>query len=236
MVQSTFSYGTVENDRTDQNILHDIYRLRYQVYVTEWEFEDAEDYPNRLESDEYDRHSIHYFAMDKSEERVVATARVILNSPLGLPIEKILKVSEQLPGVKKDRIGEISRLAVSKEYRKRAIDQVIFGTGPYAPERRQRHIDMAKNSRRQCEHELIRGLYLAIYRDSKKRGLTHWYAVMAKGLHVILKRWGISFKQIGPAIWYHGIRAPYVLSISDLERALSRENPELLELAREVIH
>jgi hypothetical protein len=50
---------------------------------------------------------------------------------------------------------------------------------------------------------------------------------MAKGLYVMLRRWGISFVQIGPARDYHGIRAPYLVSIESIERALEKTNPAL---------
>ena len=89
-------------------------------------------------------------------------------------------------------------------------------------------MDAGRDFHRHCEHEIIRGLYLSLYIDSKQRGLTHWYAVMAKGLFVILKRWGISFVQVGPAKNYHGYRAPYLVGIDSVEEALKKANPDLL--------
>jgi N-acyl amino acid synthase of PEP-CTERM/exosortase system len=84
-----------------------------------------------------------------------------------------------------------------------------------------------RDFRRHFEQELVRGLYISLYRDSKLRGLTHWFAVMANGLYVMLKRWGINFEQIGPARDYHGIRAPYLVSIESIERSLERSYPAL---------
>ena len=95
-----------------------------------------------------------------------------------------------------------------------------------------RYMDSGRDIRRHCEHELVRGLYLLLYRDSKQRELTHWYAVMAKGLYLILKRWGIPFHQIGEAQDYHGLRAPYLVSIDTVERTLERKNPDLIAEAR----
>jgi N-acyl amino acid synthase of PEP-CTERM/exosortase system len=63
-------------------------------------------------------------------------------------------------------------------------------------------------------------------------GLTHWFTVMAKGLYVILRRWGVSFMQIGPARDYHGIRAPYLISLDSLEQSLAKNNPALSGEAR----
>ncbi len=227
-MERTFNYGLANQQK---DLLRDIYSLRYQVYVNEWGFERADQHPGEIEYDEYDEYSVHYFARCKSENRIIGTARVILDSKLGFPICRHFDVNNQHEDLENSRIGEISRLAVSKEYRRRAIDQAIFGSGNYDAGHIPRYIDDGRDPRRHCEHELIRGLYLAIYLDSKRRGLTHWYAVMARGLYVILKRWGISFTQIGPAKDYHGLRAPYLVSIESVEHTLAKINPELLEEA-----
>lgn len=227
-----FTYGSVEKFNNHSKILHDIFSLRYQVYVNEWKFENAVDHPEGLENDEYDECSVHYYARCKSEGKVIGAARIILNSELGFPISKHFELNFQSKGIENNRIAEISRLAVSKEFRRRAIDNAIFGASNYNPGNIPRYMDEGRDPRRHCEHELIRGLYMSIYIDSKQRGLTHWYAVMAKGLYIILKRWGIIFDQVGPAKNYHGIRAPYLVCIESVEHALKKINPEMLEDAR----
>ena len=85
----------------------------------------------------------------------------------------------------------------------------------------------SRDFRRSYEHQLVRGLYVVLYRESKIRGLTHWFTVMAKGLYVILRRWGISFVQIGPARDYYGLRAPYMVSIESIESSLKKHDPDL---------
>ena len=71
------------------------------------------------------------------------------------------------------------------------------------------------------------GLYRCIYRESLERGLTHLYAVMAKGLYLLLKRIGITFTQAGPGIEYHGIRTPYTGCILAMLEEFSRTNIDL---------
>lgn len=232
----TFSYGHVDKYGEQNDVLRDIFSLRYQVYVNEWAFESPDEHPGGLEYDEYDEHSVHFYAQCKEEQRIIGTARIILNSELGFPISKHFTVDEPYLNVEKNRVGEISRLAVSKDYRRRAIDRAIFGGGKYDPSHIPRYMDEGRDPRRHCEHELIRGLYMSIYSDSKKRELTHWYAVMAKGLYVILRRWGIIFHQVGSAKEYHGTRAPYLVSIESVEEALAKLNPELLEEAQRSVY
>lgn len=226
-----FHYGCAEQQGNHQEVLEDIYSLRYQVYINEAAFEAAVDHPVGLESDAYDAQAIHFYARCRNEAKIIGTVRIILDSGLGFPIERHFDVTIPDRGLEKHRVGEISRLAVSKNYRRRAIDHALFETGPFVPNTLPRYLDDDR-ARRHYEHNLVRGLYLQIYRDSKQRGLTHWFAVMAKGLHAILRRWGIVFEQIGPAREYHGLRAPYLACIAAIELNLARENPQLLDEAR----
>lgn len=230
-----FSYRVINDPDHQSHLLEAIYRLRYQVYVNEWGFERPEDHPSGMESDEYDVHSKHFYASSGEEANVIGTARIILGSDRPFPIFRNFSIDETYKCFPCDRIAEISRLAISKDYRRRAIDRVIFSRDDTTLGELQQHQDRMQNlerERRKCEHELIRGIYLLIYRESLRLNLTHWYAVMARGLQVILHRWGIEFQQIGPEQNYHGIRAPYLLNIHELTRAIASTNPELLKLAQ----
>ncbi len=225
-----FNYGTVDKYLDHAEILSEIYRLRYQVYVNEWGFEEPEDYPEGLEYDNYDDYSSHIYARSSrgTKVRVAGTVRLILNSPLGFPVENFFDITETRPDIDRNCIGEISRLAVSKKFRRRTIDPAIFGAELLAINHVPRYVDAGRDTRRHCEHEIVRGLYIALYRDSKLRGLTHWYAVMARGLYIVLKRWGVVFEQIGPARDYHGVRAPYLINIETMEHTLAKLNPDFL--------
>src|SRR5713226_7485491 len=55
-------------------------------YVEEFGFERPEDHPNGLEMDPYDPYSIYVAALNGTEE-VIGTARLVLHSEHGLPIE-----------------------------------------------------------------------------------------------------------------------------------------------------
>jgi len=233
-----FNFEVVEDQVDNALLLEAIHRLRYQVYVREWGFEDPADHPEGLEKDDYDQRSRHIYVYTGSRQNVIGTARLILPSSELLPLQKVFEIDAGFLGNPEHRVAEISRLAISKEYRRREIDRVIFSgenAGPGEVEESEAWKAAVGEDRRKCEHELIRGIYLLIYRESLKLGLTHWCAAMARGLYVLLLRWGIPFEQIGPAREYHGLRAPFALSIRTLEKALTKKNPELLQLARQVV-
>lgn len=207
----------------DAQALEDIYRLRYKVYVEEWGFERSEDHPGGIERDAFDEHSMHFVAARYGQ--MIGTIRLIRHSEKGFPIEHHCTIDCSADSLEKCRIAEISRLAVSKEYRKRLEDRRIFR--PDLDGGDVLFTEETLNSRRKRQ-EIIVGLFKAMYAESKKAGLTHWYAVMAKALYVLLQRLGIVFTPIGPEVNYHGLRAPYILEIKEGERALAERNPELL--------
>jgi N-acyl amino acid synthase of PEP-CTERM/exosortase system len=232
---SNFNFEVAEAQTDNAKLFEAIYRLRYQVYVTEWGFEKPEDHPEGLEKDNYDRHSRHVFAYTAAVYNVIGTARIILPANSLLPIQENFNIDMTLFNNPNNKIAEISRLAISKDFRRRAIDRAIFNKDKtYKEDLAQHQESMAsvEDERRKFEHELVRGIYLMIYRESIRLELTHWCAVMARGLYVILARWGIPFEKVGPEKEYHGIRAPYVLSLEKLETSLDKKNPDLLQQAR----
>ena len=112
----TFVFYTSE----DEKELSEIYRLRYEVYCEEYNYLKKENYLNKEESDEYDNESTHFILRDRKNE-VVASVRLIMNSSLGFPIEKHFKIDLHVPVYNRDNLAEISRLIVSKKYRKKFL-------------------------------------------------------------------------------------------------------------------
>jgi predicted GNAT family N-acyltransferase len=210
---------------SDEKELKEVYKLRYKVYCEEWGFEKPEKYSDRQETDEFDKHAVHFAAIDDSG-KVVGTVRLILFSSEGFPLEKHCDIDSSDGGVRGDDTAEISRLIISRDYRKRIEDKYIYG-----PDEERRIIDgydrsynrrsndrygygRPSNGRLRNEmevekrnrHELVTSLYKAVYHESKRRRLTHWYAVMTKGLVTLLNRYGIRFQAIAEPVDYHGIK------------------------------
>lgn len=85
-----------------------MYRLRYEVYCTERFYLNAGDYPDQLELDEWDEYSVHFIAV--SDNQVIGTSRLILDSPLGFPIERHFDL--KLQRANDNTFAEVSRLIV----------------------------------------------------------------------------------------------------------------------------
>ena len=158
-----------------------IHRLRYQVYCLERQFLDLTAYPDRREVDEYDAHAVHFAATDRDGE-LVATARLVLDSPLGFPLEK--RATELFPEfsrLPRARTAEVSRLIVAPSHRGRVI----------------------------IEPELLLGLFKELYEESRRLGLAGLLAAMEAGLWRLLRRLGIAFRAIGMLMDYSGPVTPY---------------------------
>jgi N-acyl-L-homoserine lactone synthetase len=236
---------------TDEKELKAAYKLRYKVYCEEWGFEKPDKYPDRLETDEYDKNAVHFAALDDTG-KTVGTVRLILFSPDGFPLEKYCEVNNGMEGIVQENVAEISRLIISREYRKRTEDKYIYGPdeerrviGVYDQSQNsfnngyRRYDDRYKygkpngrlrnemESEKRNRHELVTSLYKAVYHESKRRQLTHWYAVMTKGLVILLNKYGIRFQAIGDPVDYHGIRTPYLGEIRKIEQEVSDNKPEV---------
>ena len=232
---------------TDEKELTEIFKLRYKIYVDEWEFEKPEKHPDGIETDEYDKNSVHFAAKDDTGE-LIGTVRLIVNPPGKFPIEKYCQIELKGNEIRRENLAEISRLAITRSYRKRAEDKYVFG-----PDEERRSIgsferythkvhykrldDVYKHNvlkkKRFLQHdrrkrpEIIISLYKALYYESKEREITHWYAVMTKGLDALLRKLGINFQPIGEPVDYHGIRTPYLGEIKKIEQEVSKSKPEL---------
>jgi N-acyl amino acid synthase of PEP-CTERM/exosortase system len=189
-------------------LLKEVLALRYQVYCRERGFEKPEDHLDGLEQDAYDGSAVHFAVVHSATHRVVGTVRLIVHSDRGFPVEHSFELNRDLSHVNRVHLGEISRLALSKEYCR------------------------AFRGRFRWQSEaggIVDGLIRCLAQEIHKQGLTHLYAVMARGLPILLKRKNIFFSPIGSEKEYHGMRAPYLGTVRDI---LSR-NPELVWGERE---
>lgn len=90
--------------RPDQ--LAEVYAVRHQVYAVEKQW--VPESTHGLEIDQWDTFSRHFAAVN-GDGRVIGTARMVLDSPLGFPYESTDKLPEQLD---RKTVCEVSRLAV----------------------------------------------------------------------------------------------------------------------------
>jgi len=160
--------------------LHEVFRLRHQVYCVERGYEPGDD---GEETDEYDPRSRHVLLRHTSDGEVVGTVRIVASNRANpgdsFPTQRLCEPSllRQLPLA---TTGEVSRFAISKQRRMGCTDAILLRLA------------------------LVRGLV----QISSEMGLTHWLAVMERSLLRLNERNAIYFDPIGPLVSYHGIRQP----------------------------
>lgn len=203
-------------------LLDAAYALRFQVYCLERNFENADEHPDDRETDAYDSNSIQGLLFHRTTCSPMGTVRVIL--PKGaeedsFPVMQILRASslDLSDYVDVTRCIEVSRVAISKEFRHRTSGQVDS------------LLHQQPASDRQANLALLSLIQFAL-RESLTRGLLFWTAVMEPKLLRLLARYGISYTSIGPTVEHHGIRQPCYGYIPDTLDHVRRVRPDCWEL------
>ncbi len=179
-------------------LLAQAHRLRFQVYCRECNFIDEAEYPGGYEMDEYDRYSVHFGALD-AQERLVGAVRLILPACGKFPLEgKSPCIDLGGLGVSRDECAEISRLTISKAYRR-------------GMQARPTEFILRVSS-------IALGLCLEMHRECRAMGINYCLALMEKPLWMLLRIHGFVFRQVGPEVDFFGKVTPYLIDIHDLEK------------------
>ena len=200
------------------------HQLRYQVYCLERKFENAAEHSSGLETDQYDSHAIQGLLFHRPTERAIGTVRMILPADLDvgrLPIEQFLRNNgiDLSDYVDIERSVEVSRFAISKEFRRRRTDDLMMATHPLSPQDSARQANLAFLS-----------LVQFFLRQSIERRVLYWTAVMEPMLVRMLGRMGIHFRPLGPVVDHHGLRQPSWSYIPTVLDELKREHPDYWEV------
>lgn len=184
----------------DARDLDEVFRLRYQVYCLERKFEKIEDHPGGIERDAYDESSIHYLTRD-GQGRPIATARLVLDSPRGFPIEMEYDMAQAFAGIDRRTSAEFSRFAISKGVRDSDGEAARIS---------------APTESLVGHSEIALSLITSLIRESLERGITHWCAAIERALWLALRHGGMGLRQVGPPKEYHGIRIPCMSALTEL--------------------
>ena len=214
---------------TSNEMFAEVHRLRYQVYCREFRFEKEEDCPNQQESDGYDRHSLHCVLLHVPTRKIAGSVRLILPDPEAkhtrLPFEKFCGHSldrtiidpVKLPA---NGYGEISRLAVAAEFRRRrGEDDSPIGNLDKRP---------TESAEKRYFPLIPMGLYVSAAAVGLLLDLVGVFAMMEPRLARHLTYFGINPVRAGKVVDYHGPRAPFYISRQSLLTGLRPEARFLL--------
>lgn len=218
----------------DDELKDAVYRVRHAVYCEDLHFE-AERADHR-EIDAHDSRSVHCLLRTVSEpHHPVGCTRIVLADPTDpdapLPFEETCAASldrsildpARLP---RDRIAEISRLAVHRNYRRRKgeehgpvqIHEEDFSTGdqprfPFIPT----------------------SLLLGAVALAERSGIDTVFVLTEPRLAAHFAKLGVEVTQIGSPIEHRGLRIPSVMHVEEIIRNMRRILHPLWHVVREQI-
>lgn len=196
----------------------DVFFIRHDVYARELGFEPVR--PDQRETDVYDNNAVHCLMKTaESPQRLVGCARLVFPDPSSgglMPFEKSCRDSlfrdaidpAKLP---RDRVAEVSRLAVLSDFRRRrgeeqqdvTIDVRDFGDSqqprfPYIPV----------------------GLYMAAVLMAQHHNIDHIFTLTEPRLAEHFGKLGVKIVPIGSPIEHRGTRVPSVIHVATVEAGL----------------
>lgn len=209
----TGAFRPVTIDDSPQ-LLETSHRLRYQAYCLERRFLRAEDYPNQLEFDDFDRDSVHVGVLG-AEGQLAGTARIVKPNSAGLPAFRhcsLFSADTTLAG-EGNTVVEISRVCINRRYTRRRAEGTCEGS---------QAVESGDYERPECgrRDDVFATLVKAVYHATKRLGATHWLIAIEKPLRRRLARYGLPFELAGPEVDYYGRVAPYIMNMAEFDRVI----------------
>lgn len=204
---------------TSEALRNDVFRIRHEVYCEELHFEPER--PDRRETDEFDPHSLHCLIRTSNQPtQLVGCTRLVLadpNDPMApLPFERTCAHTldrsiidpAKLP---RDRIAEVSRLAVRGTYRRRkgetqapvTISEEDFG-----------------NEERPRFPYIPIGLYLGAVALAARSGIDTLFVLTEPRLASHFGKLGVDIRQIGGPVEHRGTRVPSVMDVPAIIKSM----------------
>jgi N-acyl amino acid synthase of PEP-CTERM/exosortase system len=200
--------------------LREALRIRYQVYCVENMFENPGDHPDGFEQDAFDSHSLHSLLIHRASGQAMGTTRLVM--PIQHDLERSFPIQQvcnhpQLNLLPLDRMAEVSRFSISKQFRRRQCDTSYEDHGSH-------------RERRSMAPLMSLGLIQSLVRMSVEHGITHWCATMEPTLLRLLAAMSIRFEPLGPLVRYHGTRQPCYCEVKPMLQRVKSEQPPLWEV------
>lgn len=215
-----FSIAITENEK------HRIYRLRHEVYCQEIGYHPAQITNQNSETDIHDAHSIHCLIEHRRSGLAAGCLRLVLPAPLHegkmkrLPLQDFGE--ETLPHdvlhpakLPYDSICEISRFAIARAFRHRAINIETLTPSTFDYQ--------FTATERKTFPLIVIALFLATYALVGLMKKRHVFAMMEPRLPRLLSMSGFKFTKIGETIEMHGKRNAFYIDHSKAEKEMNEE-------------
>ena len=207
--------------------------LRHSVYCEDLGWEATRS--DARETDDYDAHSLHCLVRSVSSGDFVGYVRLVLARPgellHPLPFEETCaetldRAIMDPAAVPRERIAEVSRLAIVGQYRRRRGEEKTAGTLS----------DSSFGTPDQPRFPyLLVGLYMAVFALAERYGLQTLFLLVEPRLARHLNQVGIRNQQIGRGAEHRGLRIPAVMDVSDVVDHLNPRLRSIFDIVQEEV-
>ncbi|GFE69548.1 PEP-CTERM/exosortase system-associated acyltransferase [Chroococcus sp. FPU101] len=222
--QKHFLLKIAEND----SLLEEVYQIRYNVYCEELKYEQKECFPDRQEKDIFDHRSIHCLLQHRESQLYAGCVRLVLpdrqKPQFSLPFETVCQNHSYCSQFPPFSYGEVSRLAVRSEFRRRTGEAktpsglLLFD-----------ELNLITNKKRKFPLIAL-SLYLSATSIALLADMERVFVLMEPCLARQLQHFGFVFSRIGDSVEHHGKRAPYQITKKDLFQHLPLDIREFLDM------
>jgi N-acyl amino acid synthase of PEP-CTERM/exosortase system len=203
----------------ESDSLEQVFRIRHQVYCRDLAWEPIR--KDGREVDEFDPQSVHCLLSKQGTGEPVGCTRLILCRPddpeYRLPFENSCRDvldrgiadPDRMP---RNTLGEVSRLAVMKDFRRRKGEQAV----PLSVSQD----DFAGRATEERFPFIPVSLYLGAAAVANRLGIEHVFVLTEPRLAIHFARIGFDIRSVGGPIEHHGTRVPSLLSSSKVVQGL----------------
>ena len=206
---------------------NEAYKLRFQIYCIENNFEAPCQFPDEMEIDDYDQQSVHYLIRHRKSGDYAATTRLILldaNKPEKLfPLELNCEIDNfaVIQPINRKYLGEVSRFCVSKAFKKRKNEaHTLAAIGSD----RQEYFSLDE---KRTFPLISLALIACVIKASHENDIHYLYGTMEPPWLRLLSSFGVNFTKIGPLVDYHGERWPAVIKITEMLDCIAEKNLDI---------
>jgi N-acyl amino acid synthase of PEP-CTERM/exosortase system len=208
----------------------EVYRIRYEVYCQELNYESTNRFPNQLETDIYDERSFHCLLKHRTSGVYAGCIRFVFPDPYqsegSLPLNRVCSLDLDTSQLPPHSYGEVSRLAVIHQFRRRSGESetpggLLFFDNQTQEEQEKRGFPLIALS-----------LYLAATCIGIEAGVERVLVLMEPKLARHLRYFGFVFTQIGDFVDFRGKRGPYQIMREEVENSLPDYIRELMDVVR----
>lgn len=214
-------------------LLKETFSLRFRILCIHNNISgfNSADYPDGMESDEYDHRSVHLLLRHRPTNTFIGTTRLILpdsqylKSKLPTELNTQFYSGFQIDTSMRKHAAEISRFAILSDFFKRKNEHYTLAGPVDIPSRPAGKL----HERRRFPHPML-ALVVGIIQTSARYEIYHLLSSMEPALNKLLGFYGLQLNPVGPPVDYHGLRTPYYVNLLDVLDRIYRNQQAVWEL------